>query len=42
MTTAFLVRDPAMLKSIKTGQSVRFAAERVGGLYTVTHVEAVP
>lgn len=40
MTTAFLMRDPGMFKSIRAGQTVRFAAERVGGLYTVTQVEA--
>lgn len=42
MTTPFKVRDPAMLKSIKVGQSVRFAAEQIAGTYTLTRVEAMP
>lgn len=42
MTTPFKVRDPAMLKSIKVGQSVRFAAQQADGTYTLTRVEAMP
>lgn len=42
MTTAFKVRDPAMLKSITPGQEVRFATQQVDGAYTVTRVETVP
>lgn len=40
MTMSFLIRDPVMFKSIKTGQRVRFAAALVDGLYTVTRIEA--
>ena len=40
MTMVFQVRDPAVLERVKTGDRIRFAADRVGGQYTVTHVES--
>lgn len=42
MTTAFRVRDPAMLQSIAAGQRVRFASERAGGLHSLIRLEAAP
>ena len=39
MTMVFRVTDPKMLDSVKTGDKVRFRADKVGGLYTVTHLE---
>jgi Cu/Ag efflux protein CusF len=41
MTMVFQVQDPAMLDSVKVGEKIRFAAERVGGAYTVTKIETV-
>lgn len=38
MTMVFRVKDPAMLKSVKVGDSVRFEAERVDGAITVTKI----
>ena len=39
MTMVFRVADPAMLKAVKAGDKVRFQAERVNGLITVTRIE---
>jgi Cu(I)/Ag(I) efflux system protein CusF len=39
MTMMFKVKDPAMLKSLKNGQMVRFRVEDLGGEYTVVHIE---
>jgi Cu/Ag efflux protein CusF len=39
MTMVFQVKDPAMLENVKAGDKVRFAADRVGGAYTVTQLE---
>jgi Cu/Ag efflux protein CusF len=39
MTMVFQVRDPSMLDSVKAGDKVRFSADKVGGAYTVTHLE---
>ena len=41
MTMVFQVKDSKMLEQVKTGDKIRFIAERVGGQYTVTKVEAV-
>jgi Cu(I)/Ag(I) efflux system protein CusF len=41
MTMVFQVKDPAMLDQVKTGDKVRFAADKVGGAYTVTKIEPV-
>jgi len=40
MTMVFQVSDPAMLERIKAGDKVRFDAEKVGGAYVVTKIEA--
>jgi len=42
MTMVFQVRDPALLGQVKAGDRVRFAAEKAGGQYVVTHVERAP
>jgi Cu/Ag efflux protein CusF len=39
MTMVFTVSDPAMLKSVKVGDKVRFEADRVNGRLTVTKIE---
>ena|SRR5215510_1533369 len=39
MTMVFQVKDPAMLDQVKAGDKVKFAAERVGGVVTVTRLE---
>lgn len=39
MTMVFRVADASMLNAVKTGDKVRFAAERVGGDLTVTRIE---
>jgi Cu(I)/Ag(I) efflux system protein CusF len=41
MTMVFQVKDPAMLDKVKTGDKIKFSAEKVGGTYTVTGIEAV-
>jgi Cu/Ag efflux protein CusF len=41
MTMAFRVRDPAMLEQVKAGDKVKFEAQKVGGVYTVTKIEPV-
>lgn len=39
MTMVFRVKDPAMLDRLKEGDKIRFVAEKVNGLFTVTHIE---
>jgi Cu/Ag efflux protein CusF len=39
MTMAFRVQDPAMLDKVKAGDKIRFAADKVNGNTTVTHIE---
>jgi Cu/Ag efflux protein CusF len=41
MTMVFRVADPKMLENLKTGDKVRFAADRVNGALTVTAIETV-
>ena len=41
MTMVFQVKDPAMLNQVKAGDKVKFQAEKVGGAFTVTQIEAV-
>ena len=38
MTMVFRVKDPAMLDAVKTGDKVRFTADKVGGALTVTEI----
>lgn len=39
MTMVFRVQDPAMLKSLKVGDNVKFDADRVNGQITVTAIQ---
>ena len=39
MTMVFQVKDPALLDEVKTGDKVRFDAEKTGGQFTVTRIE---
>ena len=41
MTMVFQVKDPAMLNQVKTGDKVKFQAEKIGGAFTVTQIEPV-
>lgn len=40
MTMVFQVKDPAMLDKVKAGDKVKFQAEKLGGAFTVTNIEA--
>jgi Cu/Ag efflux protein CusF len=39
MTMVFRVQEPAMLKSLKVGDKVKFDADRVNGQITVTAIQ---
>jgi len=39
MTMVFQVRDPALLEQVKTGDKIRFNAEKIGGAFTITRIE---
>ena len=39
MTMVFKAQDPAMLKSVKVGDKVKFEADRVNGQITVTKIQ---
>jgi Cu/Ag efflux protein CusF len=39
MTMVFRVQDPAMLKTVKVGDKVKFDADRVNGQATVTTLQ---
>ena len=39
MTMVFQVKDPALLEQVKTGDKVKFEAQKVGGAFTVTKIE---
>ncbi len=39
MTMVFQVKDPAMLDKVKSGDKVRFTAEKIGGALVVTSIE---
>jgi len=39
MTMVFRVADPKLLDGLQEGDRVRFRAERIGGVFTVTAVE---
>jgi len=39
MSMVFQVKDPALLDQVKTGDKIRFIAEKVGGQYVVTRIE---
>ena len=40
MTMVFQVKDKSMLDQVKAGDKVRFTADKVGGAFTITHIEA--
>ena len=42
MTMVFAVRDKAALDKVKAGDKVKFSAEKEGGQYVVTGIEAQP
>jgi len=42
MTMVFRVSDPKMLDTVAVGDKVRFAADKVGGNYTVTALSKAP
>jgi Cu(I)/Ag(I) efflux system protein CusF len=39
MTMAFRAADPAMLKTVKPGDNVRFVPDRINGQFTITKIE---
>ena len=39
MSMVYQVKDPALLDQVKTGDKIRFNAEKVGGQYVVTRIE---
>lgn len=42
MTMNFRVANPEMLTQVKTGDRIRFHAERIGGLLTITSLTRLP
>ena len=40
MTMVFRVKDAAMLDKVKAGDKVKFRAEKVGGAFTITQIDA--
>ncbi|WP_020653932.1 copper-binding protein [Massilia niastensis] len=41
MTMVFRVKDPAMLNQVKTGDKIKFAADRVNGALAIVELQAV-
>ncbi|MBN9204350.1 copper-binding protein [Methylibium petroleiphilum] len=39
MSMVFQVKDPALLAKVKPGDKVRFIADKIDGVYTVTAIE---
>jgi Cu(I)/Ag(I) efflux system periplasmic protein CusF len=39
MTMVFRAQDPAMLKTVKPGDKVKFVPERINGQFTVTKIQ---
>jgi Cu(I)/Ag(I) efflux system periplasmic protein CusF len=39
MTMVFRAQDPAMLKSVKAGDKIKFEADKINGQFTVTKME---
>jgi Cu/Ag efflux protein CusF len=39
MTMVFRAQDPAMLKSVKVGDKIKFMPERINGQFTVTKIQ---
>ena len=42
MTMVFRVKDAAVLAPLKSGDKVRFRAERIQGVFYLTHIEKAP
>ena len=42
MTMVFQVKDVVMLDQVKTGDKVKFSAEKSGGAIVITKIEPVP
>jgi Cu/Ag efflux protein CusF len=40
MTMVFQVKDPSLLDQVKAGDKIRFFADKIGGSYVVTKIEA--
>ena len=40
MTMVFQVTDPAMLDKVKTGDKVKFRAQKVNGAFTITQIDS--
>jgi len=41
MTMVFQVKDPGMLDTVKTGDNVKFRAEKTGGSFVVTDIQPI-
>ena len=39
MSMVFQVKDPALLDQVKTGDKIRFEAQKISGQYTVIRIE---
>lgn len=39
MTMTFHCKNPELLVRVKAGDKIRFQAEKIGGAFTVTHIE---
>ena len=39
MTMVFRAQDPAMLKTVKVGDKIKFVPERINGQFTVTKIQ---
>ncbi len=39
MTMVFPVQDPKMLKNVKAGDKIKFTADRVNGIITITRIQ---
>jgi Cu(I)/Ag(I) efflux system periplasmic protein CusF len=39
MTMVFLVQDPQMLRKVKPGDKIKFTADRLNGIITITRIQ---
>jgi Cu(I)/Ag(I) efflux system periplasmic protein CusF len=39
MSMVFTVKDPVMLQKVKPGDRVRFSADKINGVFTLTQIE---
>ena len=42
MTMVFQVKDPALLERVKEGDKIKFKAEKVGTVFTITEILLAP